>query len=145
MKKILQVIGLIAVMCLVGAGCTSTATKEGCEMAQKGDNVFLLDVPNGVDLKSVRASVAAALAERQWSIVKESNGRISAELNGLKARNVYGKVTIDYTTKLITVTDNSTYVDGKPFVAIRWDKYLLMSIKKQLDFIAPPASPAPKN
>jgi hypothetical protein len=137
MKKILQVIGLIAVMCFVGVGCTSTATKEGREMAVKGDNVFLLDVPNGVDLKGVRASVAAALAERQWKIVKESDGRIFAELNDLKKRDVYGKLTIDYTTKLITVTDNSTDIDGKPFVAIRWDKYLLISMKKQLDFIAP--------
>lgn len=111
-------------------------------MAAKGDNVFLLDVPNGVDLQGVRASVAAALAEREWSIVKESDGIIFAELNATKKRQVYGKLTIEYTTKLIRVTDNSVDDAGKPFVAVRWDKYLLMSVQKQFNLLVPPA---PKN
>lgn len=136
MKKLLFSVALFALACLFISGCSTGATKTGHDMAANGDNKFLVDVNPGLSLDQVKSAILASLVEREWTIISDNDGVISAELDRANERSVHGKIAITYSNSSIMILDSSVDAKGNPFVPVRWLKYLSMSMTKYMNATA---------
>jgi glucose/arabinose dehydrogenase len=137
MKKILLVaLALVSVFSVATVSAETGFSKQGRKMAEAGQNISVVVLPSGLSAAQVQNSIVASLTEHTWTIVSKEDGKVVAELNALERRNLYGRFTITYDTKLVTVTDNSTDEKGQPIVAIRWFKYFQQGLLKNANSIA---------
>jgi hypothetical protein len=126
----------IILFCTVCAACSSGATKIGKSMAAGNCNVFTVDVEPGLTVVQVKQSILLSLADRQWNVVCERDNVFVAELNRLNDRNIYGRISINYTKDRICITDLSIDKNGRPFVALRWICYLQHSLVRHMSEMA---------
>jgi hypothetical protein len=121
MKKHTSIVmaAILAIGALL-AGCQTEASRQGKEMAQNGENVFTVDIVTGTSAKVVQDAILMALSAHGWTVTKNADGAISAELDMVAKRGIFGKIDITYNDKVITITDSSTDASGERFVPVRW-------------------------
>ncbi len=98
-------------------------------MASQDANIFNVEVPQGTDVEVVQRVIVQALFARNWVVTEQTDGQISATLDH---RNIHGSITINYSATSITIKDNSVDANGNPFVPVRWIKYLMADIHKNI-------------
>ena len=139
-KYIALVVCMMLALSAPLANAESTAAL-GREMAANGQNVFKVTVTGDLTTQNVQDLIISALEHRKWTVKSKADGKIEAELDAVARRNLFGKLTITFDNKVITITDNSVDEKGTPIVIMRWVNYLITDIRNGMNS-APVTAPA---
>jgi len=118
------------------AGCETTASKQGKEMAASGDTSFTVDVVSGLNMTQIKNSILLSLSARGWTVTEQGDGVIYAELDALEKREICGKLAIGFNETAVVIADHSYDSKGNRFVPIRWIKYLMRDINANMLLIS---------
>lgn len=124
-------------LCLLSAACSTSATRLGRDMAERNGNVFTIDVEPGLGPNQVKQAILLTLDEREWTVVTQRDNTFVAELDRLRDRKIFGRISIWYTKDQIRITDLSFDGNGRPFVSVRWICYLQRSLVKHMSEMQP--------